>query len=140
MRIKSGLQNFILCLLIPVLLFAAGNTHLPASAPENASLLRETASLQSCSSFLPGTIDFWTRQTSGNRQNYSGINPVQNTRTGVPGRCAVLFLFHILTLLSFISVCSKQILTLYDSRYVYRESFLISFMQDMDGRKRTVFV
>lgn len=140
MRIKSDLQNFILCLLIPVLLFAAGNSQLPAPAAENASLLRETASLQSCASFLPGHVDFWTRQISGSRQNYSEINPMRNTRTVAPGRCAILFLFHILTLLSFISICSKQLLALYDSRYVFRESFLISFMQDMDGRKRTAFV
>lgn len=135
MRIKSNLQNFILYLLLLVLI-AAGSSHLSAPIPGSGPVSHETSSLCSGASLRPAPVDFWAKHSSQTRQEISETGSVRNMRTGVSCRSAILFLFYVLTLLSVFSSCVQKILSLYDSRSVYKEAFIISFIQNTDGRKR----
>lgn len=85
-------------------------------------------------------VDFWTSQATARRNPSSITNHLRASRAVSAWRMNPFFLFYILTFLSVFSRSNEKIITFRDSRYVYREPFIISFIQNADGRKRLFYL
>ncbi len=139
MRLRTGLQNFILWLLLLVLTVAAASA-VPVSGHGDRTQRREESALCSAASRPSDPVDFWAKQTFSNRSELTLGAGMRRVRTVSYRGTLLLSLFHILTLLSVYSLCSRQRLILHGARFIYKKSFTISFMQDMDGRKRLLSI
>ena len=139
MQIKSdSTRNFIMCLLLCALI-AAGFHSIPAPAVlTNAQSQRTVLFLDAHTLSQPDGL--LVEQTSLRRSVPSFTSAVRNIRIGSSYRSGFLFLFQILTFLSVFSNLIESRIVFHDSRYVYQENFTISFIQDMDGRKRNSYL
>ena len=127
-------RNYILSLLLCALIVAGFHAN-----PVPASTI--TAQTQGTSLYLDShTLSqpdaLWTEQISSRRSVTTFSNAVRTTRAGFSYRLNIIFSLCVLTLLSVFSKLIEHLFVFHDIRYVYREKFLILFMQDTDGRKR----
>lgn len=83
-------------------------------------------------------VSFLVRRITGTHSAISASTGLKSLRSFSHERRSFLFLFCILTLLSVYAASSESLLLLHDSRHIHRAPFLIFFMQDMDGRKRSL--
>jgi len=124
----------ILCLLVAALaVTGSGEKSVPLQRSEAVCSDYAEATLETPSVSQP--VDMWTEHVSESRPS-AVVNLVRAVRTGFSGRSGFLFLLYSMTFLSIFSKCLSRVLVLHDGRYVYRRYFTISYMQDMDGRKR----
>ena len=130
----KSVQRGILCLLILTVIIAGKGEksvpfqEKPVSCPYSSEAVWESLSLVQ-------PIDMWSEQVSQSRPA-AVTNIVRAIRTGFSCRFGILFLFYSLTILSVYLNCFERFLALHDSRRIYRKYFNISYMQDIDGRKR----
>ena len=136
MKIRPGLKNFILFLLLTALV-VVGCMELSAPARKAAPFRHtEGAPHTLATPALTGLPDLCEEQVSGRNFSVSFSNITRNIRTGPSGRYVISVLFHMLTLLSVYFSCIKKTILSRDNRFLYQEAFTISYMQDTDGRKR----
>lgn len=85
-------------------------------------------------------VDFWVSQAAERRDPSSITNYLRALRAVPTWRTGSFFLFYILTFLSFFSCSNEKIIAFRDSRYIDRRPFIISFIQNADGRKRLFYL
>lgn len=134
MQATLRFQNFILYLLLCVLI-TVGLYTIPSSAPiadtqsPNGTVVFRSSGLSMPDECLPERLS---------RRSSSSIivQTARSSRSTVSYRFMLLFWSCILTLMSFFTNLAEHLLTFHDSRYVYHDDFIISFIQSTDGRKR----
>lgn len=138
MQVMFRFRNFILSLLLCTLIAAGFHAH-PVPVATIASQTQGTA-LFLDSHTLSQPDDLWTTQLSSRRSSTTFSNGIRTTRIGFSYRFNILFSLCILTLLSVFSKLIENLFIFQDIRYVYQENFMISFIQDTDGRKRLSYL
>lgn len=138
MRMHTGLRNFILYLFLCMIL-AAGIHDKAAFMQKMQPLTTHQTSASFNAPSFSQPVDFWTSQTAARRNTPSITSHMRTSRAVSVWRMSALFLFHILTFLSVFSRSNEKIVSFRDSRYVYQEPFIISFIQNADGRKRLFY-
>lgn len=139
MRMHNKFRNFILYFSLCMML-AAG---LCDKAVSMQSIQPQTTQQTSASLHAPSfsqPVDLWTAQAAARRNPSSITNHLRASRAVSAWRMNPFFLFYILTFLSVFSRSNEKIITFRDSRYVHREPFIISFIQNADGRKRLFYL
>lgn len=134
MQIHLYLKKLILFLLLCVLV-ASGVHTVPASPSVVTAQSGDNSVFMRASSFCQPD-DCLAEQISSRRNTPTLTNQIRSTRTGISYRFLLLFLLCTLTLLSVFANLIENLITLHDTRYLYEENFIISFIQAIDGRKR----
>lgn len=84
---------------------------------------------------LVSTDDFSEFEIVEKSTSISSITNKGYRRTGFSYKCNLFFLC-MLAFLSEMFLFNRELFTLHNSRYIQRKQYHITFMQDMDGRKR----
>ena len=84
---------------------------------------------------LVSTDDFSEFEIVEKSASISSITNSRYRRTGFSYKCNLFFLCT-LAFLSGVFLFNRELFTLHNSRYVQKKLYHITFMQDMDGRKR----
>ena len=139
MRMHNKFRNFILYVSLCVML-AAGFCDKALSTQNIQPQTTRQTSASLCAPSFSQPVDFWTSQAAARRSPSSITNYLRASRAVSTWRMSPFFLFYILTFLSVFSCSNEKIITFRDSRYIYREPFIISFIQNADGRKRLFYL
>lgn len=137
MQIRLHIQNFILYLLLCVLI-TAGLYAVPASLPA-VTAQEQSSSAVFCASGLSMPDECLPERISGRSASTLTAAIARSSRSASSYRFMLLFLACILTLMSFFTRLAEHLITFHDSRYLYSEDFIISFIQNTDGRKRNSY-
>lgn len=134
MQMTLQIKNFILYLLLCVLI-TAGLYTAPISTAVMAAQSQDSSAVL-CAPGLSQSDDFLPEQVSSRRSAPTLTSIVRSTRTASSYRFMLLFLSCILTIMSVFANLIEKLIIFHDSRHLYEDNFIISFIQAIDGRKR----
>lgn len=127
---KNFILYFLLCVLITAGLSAAPSYGAAAAARmQDGSAVFCTPGLSQPDECLPERI---SSKSSGSV--ITGI--LRNSRIVSSYRLMLLFSACVLTLMLFLANMMQQLILIQDSRHLYQDDFIITFIQNTDGRKR----
>lgn len=133
MKIRMRIRNFILYLLVFGFVVTGSGMGLE-SGQQVLSLKSSGDSSIKAQSLTAGDDlrDFEIREDTSTIFQIKGLRGSRLQDSGGKG----LFFLCVLAALSGVSRFAKETLLLHSKRYVFREEYIIAFIQDMDGRKR----
>lgn len=135
MRTEKKVRNFIIYFLLFTLVATGSKARLDTMW-QVLSLCGHGGTKIVSEALITPEEDCLPDQITRQRATISSQGFLSCSRTGLSIRCGFLFILFILMVLSEISKLNWGVLALYSERYVYEKRYIITFIQDIDGRKR----
>lgn len=134
MRKKTILRNFIIYFLLAVLMISGSGDGLDVTQQVLSACHHEDNKKITSQSLIP-TDDFSEFEIVESSSSMFSTTNLRYSRSGFSYRCNLFFLCT-LAFLSGIFLFDRKSFIHHDTRHVYKNHYHITFMQDMDGRKR----
>lgn len=134
MRKRMTIKNFIIYFLLAVLIVTGSGSGLDITQQVLSSCHHTEHKTLTAQSLIPSD-EFSEFEIVEKSASVSSITNLRYRRSGFSYRCNLFFLCT-LAFLSGIFLFDRESLTLHGTRYVHENHYNITFMQDMDGRKR----
>lgn len=134
MKEKMRIRNFMIYVLLVVFLITGSGMGLDAKQ-QVFSLCNHEVTSTIASQSLTSYNDLHTFEIRESSSAVFSLRGFQNNHTKSFCRCG-LFFFCVLTVLSAVFRLVQETFALYSRLYIHERFYMITFMQDTDGRKK----